>query len=102
MAPEAMGIAGGIGVVLAVLEKVLSKEKAKWVPSPGAMGLALVIPAYYAISMFLGGLIAVVAERFNEKWARRFVIVIAAGIIAGESLVGVGIAIYQTLTGIAG
>lgn len=102
MAPEAMAIAGGIGVVLAVLEKVLSKEKRKWVPSPGAMGLALVIPAYYAISMFLGGLISVVAERINSKWAKRFVIVIAAGIIAGESLVGVGIAIYQTLTGIAG
>ncbi len=102
MAPMAMAIAGGLGVVLAILEKVLSKEKRKFVPSPSAMGLALVIPAYYAISMFLGGLISVVAERVNSKWAKRFVIVIAAGIIAGESLVGVGIAIYQTLTGIAG
>jgi len=102
MAPTAMAIGGGVGIVLAILEKVLSKEKRKWVPSPGAMGLALVIPAYYAISMFLGGLISVAAERVNPKWAKRFVIVIAAGIIAGESLVGVGIAIYQTLTGIAG
>lgn len=102
MAPMAMAVGGGLGVVLAVLEKVLSKEKRKFVPSPSAMGLALVIPAYYAISMFLGGLISVVAERVNSKWAKRFVIVIAAGIIAGESLVGVGIAIYQTLTGIAG
>ena len=102
MAPEAMAIAGGVGVVFAVLEKVLSKEKRKWVPSPGAMGLALVIPAYYAISMFLGGFISVVAERIDPKWAKRFVIVIAAGIIAGESLVGVGIAIYETLAGIAG
>ena len=102
MAPQAMAIAGIVGVVLAILEKVLPEERAKWVPSPGAMGLALVIPAYYAVSMFLGGLMSLLVETIDPKWAKRFVIVIAAGIIAGESLVGVGIAIYQTLTGVVG
>ena len=102
MALEAMAIGGAAGVVLAIAEKVLPEKSRKWVPSPGAMGLALVIPAYYAVSMFLGSFLAFGANRIASRWARRFVIVIAAGIIAGESLVGVGIAIYQTLMGVTG
>ena len=102
MAPQAMAIGGIAGVVLAVLEKVLSEDARKWVPSPGAMGLALVIPAYYAVSMFLGGVLSVIGHRIDRKWARAFIVVIASGIIAGESLVGVGIAIWDTLKGMAG
>ena len=86
MAMEAILIGGGIGLVLAILEKVLPEKSRKWVPSPGAIGLAMVIPAYYAISMFAGAMLALTAQKNAPVWARRFVIVIAAGIIAGESL----------------
>lgn len=102
MAVEAMLIAGGLGIGLAILEKVLPKKAAFWVPSPSSIGLAMVVPALYSISMFLGGVIAWGAHKKYPKWSKRFVIVIAAGFIAGESLVGVGIAIYKTVTGIAG
>ncbi len=97
MAAEAMAIAGGIGIFLAILEKMLPKTIARFVPSPSAVGLALVIPAYYAISMFLGGLISVIGNRFAKKWAAAFFIVIAAGVVAGEGLVGVGLAIAKVL-----
>lgn len=97
MAVEAMAIAGGVGVVLAILEKVLPKEAAKWVPSPAAAGLALVIPASYAISMFIGGLISFFGGKFASKWTKAFLIVIAAGIVAGEGLAGVGLAIAKVL-----
>lgn len=97
MAAEAMAIAGGIGIFLAILEKVLPKTVARFVPSPSAVGLALVIPAYYAISMFLGGVISVIGNRFAKKWAAAFFIVIAAGVVAGEGLVGVGLAIAKVL-----
>ena len=97
MAATAMGIAGAAGVVLAILEKVLPKKTAKWVPSPAAMGIAFVIPASYSISMFLGGLISFLGLRFAKTWTKRFLIVIASGIVAGEGLVGVGIAIHTAL-----
>ena len=47
MAFEAMLIGGGIGIVLAILEKVLPKKVRTFVPSPAAVGIAIVVPAYY-------------------------------------------------------
>jgi len=99
MALEAMLIGGGLGIVLAILEKVLPKKARTWVPSPAAVGIAIVVPAYYAISMFIGSAISAVAHKVNPKWAKRFVIIIGSGLIAGESVVGVAIAIYRTLAG---
>lgn len=91
-------IAGLAGVVLAVLEKTLPKAARRAVPSPSAIGLAFVLPAYNAISMCFGAIVAAVVGRVSPKWSVRFVVVIAAGLIAGESLAGVGIAIESMLT----
>ena len=88
-----------IGFALAVLEKVLPKDARKLVPSPTAMGIAVVIPAYYAISMFFGGLASLVLGHVAPKWTTRFLIVLAAGFIAGESLTGVVIAIQKIVAG---
>ncbi len=97
MAPRAMVIAGAIGIVLAILEKVMPKSGAHWIPSPTGIGLALVIPASYSISMCLGGLISWSGSKWFGKWSKRFMIVLAAGVIAGESLVGVGLAVSNAI-----
>lgn len=102
MAMEAMAIAGGLGVVLALLEKLLPKKAATWVPSPGSIGLAMVVPALYSVSMFVGAVIAFVLTKTKPEWSKRFLIVLAAGLIAGESLVGVGLAIWETVAGMMG
>lgn len=102
MAGTAMAIGAAVGVVLAIAEKVTSKKVRKWIPSPSAIGLAFCIPANYAISMCLGGLIAVGMGKWKSKWTKRFLIVLAAGVVAGESLTGAGLAIYETVTGLAG
>ncbi|MCB9631630.1 MAG: OPT/YSL family transporter [Sandaracinus sp.] len=102
MALEAMAIAGALGVVLAILEKVLPKKALSFVPSPGSIGLAMVVPALYSISMFVGAILALAVTKTKPEWSKRFLIVLAAGLIAGESLVGVVLAIYETLAGVAG
>ncbi len=99
MAPQAIAIASAIGFVLAVAEKKLPERLARWVPSPASIGLAMVVPALYSISMFLGALGGWVLLRRAPRWASRFLVVLASGLIAGESLVGVAIAIYRTVTG---
>ena len=99
MALDALFWGGLIGVILAVMEKTLPKSWVRFVPSPAAAGLALVIPAYYPILFFIGGLALVIGERFFKSWTARFMIVLAAGVIAGESLVGVGNAIKMILVG---
>lgn len=102
MAVEAMAVAAVLGIVLAVLEKVLPPKAVQWVPSPGSIGLAMVVPAWNALSMFFGAVIAAVITKLNPAWAKRLMIVVAAGLIAGESLVGVALAIWETVSGIAG
>lgn len=91
---------GGLfGVVGAVLEKVLPKKWVAWVPSPTAVGIAFVIPAFYSVSMALGGVIAWFLARKIKKWTTRFLIVLAAGVMAGDSLTGVCIAIWDIVGG---
>ncbi|MCB9641105.1 MAG: OPT/YSL family transporter [Myxococcales bacterium] len=85
---NAIIIAGLAGMVLAVLEKTLPKDIKQWVPSPASIGLAFVIPAYYSLSFFIGGVLALLCSRIAPKWSARFLIVLAAGLIAGESLTG--------------
>ncbi len=96
--PIAILIGGLVGIALAVAEKILPKKARLWVPSASAIGLSFVLPAYNAISMFFGSLLSALLGRFVPNWAARFVVVIAAGLIAGESLAGVGIAIESMLS----
>ncbi len=98
-AVQAMYWAAAAGIVLAILEKVLPENIRTWVPSPAAIGLAFVIPANYAISMFIGGLIIWTGQKLFETWTSRFMIVIAAGVVAGDSLVGMGAALWKILAG---
>ncbi|MCK6511866.1 OPT/YSL family transporter [Myxococcota bacterium] len=87
--------AGVAGMILAVLEKVLPKHLKTWVPSPASIGLAFVIPAFYSMSFFFGGIIALAISRLAPKWSERFLIVLAAGVIAGESITGMILAFIK-------
>jgi len=101
--PTGTGVAmlwGGIlGVVLAIMEKTLPKPLRSWVPSPTALGLAAVVPAYYSVSMCFGAILAAISAKVAKSWTARFLIVLASGVIAGESLTGFGIAIHRLAGG---
>ncbi|MGE0481175.1 MAG: OPT/YSL family transporter [Phycisphaerae bacterium] len=86
-------IAGVLGALLPVLDRVLPRRVATWLPSPAALGLAFVVPGNNALSMFLGGVLALVVTKLFKSFAARFLIAICAGLIAGESLTNVGIAL---------
>lgn len=81
-----------IGLALPLLELAFPKQK-KYIPSAMGVGLALVIPCFNSISMFLGALIAYVFSRINKENAERYTIPCASGLIAGESLLGVAVAL---------
>lgn len=94
----AMGIAVLCGVFLTLLSHLLPPRMARWLPSMPAVGLAFVIPAYNSISFFLGALLASVIGRIAPSWAARFLIALAAGLVAGESLAGVAGALTDLLS----
>lgn len=80
------------GIAITLLEKKFFKIK-RFLPSPTAMGIAFVIPAFNSISMFIGSLIAYLLEKRNEQITENYTIPIASGLIAGESIMGIFIAI---------
>jgi uncharacterized oligopeptide transporter (OPT) family protein len=84
----AMAVAAVLGVLLAVLEYRQSQGRV-WLPSGATLGLAFVIPASTSITLFVGALLAWLLHRFAPGWAARFLLSIAAGLVAGESLYGV-------------
>lgn len=96
---EALAVGGALGIVLAVLEKLLPKRAAAFVPSPASLGLSFTLQAYTSLSIFLGTLLGMALRRFAPGFSERFLVAIASGVIAGESLAGVGLAIHQIFGG---
>jgi uncharacterized oligopeptide transporter (OPT) family protein len=92
-AGPAMAFAALAGVLLA-----LAPQRVKWLPSGAALGLAFVIPAWISISLCLGALAAAVAERVAPRWSARFVLALAAGFVAGESMAGIASAALSLIS----
>ena len=98
-ATEAMAIGGAIGVVLALLEKLLPEKARVFVPSPASLGLSFVIQAWTCFSLFLGSIVGWALRKWAPKWSDSYLTPLASGVIAGESLMGVAIAVHAILTG---
>ena len=88
-ADYAMGIAAAVGILLPVLEKLLPVRGRRLVPSAASLGLAFVLPGFFVISIFVGAVLSVGLRRWLPRWSGRFLLVGAAGIVAGESLTDV-------------
>jgi putative OPT family oligopeptide transporter len=86
----AIGIGLALGIALALLEKLAPKNVKTFLPSPSGLGIAMVVPGSNCIAMFLGSAFAELARRRNQEG---MVVPIASGLIAGESLMGVVIAL---------
>ncbi len=82
-----------LGVTLALLERFAPKAWRAWLPSPSGLGIAMVIPGSNSIAMFLGAAVAEAIRRRRPEFAERTVVPVASGLIAGESLMGILIAL---------
>jgi len=96
---DAMLWAGIAGVGLTIFEKALPQRLRKWAPSASAIGIAFIISASTSLSFFIGGLLGWALARWVQNWFMRFGIVVAAGLIAGESLTGM---IETIITAVSG
>jgi uncharacterized oligopeptide transporter (OPT) family protein len=78
-------LAGG---AIALIEVKRPKTR-RFLPSPLAIGIGFVIPAFAGISIFAGALAAWIFGRVSRKLSERYTLPAASGIIAGESLIGI-------------
>lgn len=81
-------VAAGLAVGLVLLERWRPQWR-PWLPSATGLGLAFVLPASTAVGFFLGGAIAAWVGRRRPESMASWLIPVAAGLIAGDSLMGV-------------
>jgi uncharacterized oligopeptide transporter (OPT) family protein len=89
----AMLAGGAAGAVLGVLDAL--PRAPRWLPSGVALGLAFVIPASISLTMFCGAALTWAVLAWNARFANRFALAVAAGLIAGESIVGVAASLWD-------
>jgi OPT family oligopeptide transporter len=89
MSQTALKVGLVVGAILALGEGLAPKRFRNWIPSPTGLGLGMILPFFYPFAFLLGALFKTVCDRLNKDWATKYVTPIAAGGIAGESIVGV-------------
>ena len=92
-------LGGAAGLALGLLDALLPSRKARYLPSAAAFGLAFVLPASVSLVMALGALLAFLAALQWPGLSRKYALAAAAGLIAGESMTGVGAAFWQMFRG---
>jgi len=91
----AMLVAMLLGALFAIAEQ--NPKLQRWAPSPTGLGLGVLLPFVSVVTIFLGGLIALVWRRVSPKQAEAYQVPLASGLIAGEAMVAVGVAIVIPL-----
>ncbi|MBI4676714.1 MAG: OPT/YSL family transporter [Elusimicrobia bacterium] len=94
-------VGGLVGVVIPLIDLATPQKHRKYVPSAMGLGLSMVIPFFNSLSMFIGAGITLWLEKTRPTLAEDYVIPVSSGIIAGESILGIAIALLMA-SGILG
>jgi uncharacterized oligopeptide transporter (OPT) family protein len=92
MARWGIAIGLAVGVALGLAERFTPSKRRTVLPSATGVGLGLILPFYTSLAFALGAIAASVFRRCDARRADRYVIPVASGLIAGESIVGVIVA----------
>ncbi len=95
----AIQIAAAVGAGMAILEHLTPPHIRKWYPSVAGVGIAMTVSFTSSFSMCLGACLAWLLGRMAPQWSERFTVVVASGLIAGETLMAVGVIAYGVLSG---
>jgi OPT family oligopeptide transporter len=96
--PPYATLAGGVGLAVGTLLALLARGRwARFCPSPAAMGIAMLIPPSLSVAGLAGVLLARVAQRLRPDLDDDAMTSMAAGGLAGESVMGVVIAVLVLL-----
>jgi putative OPT family oligopeptide transporter len=93
MAQQAILWGALIGAALTVIEH--HAPRSRWLPSATGIGLGMVIPFQFPFSFLLGATIAWLWKRRRPEQSQKFLIPVASGVVAGESVIGVLVAILN-------
>jgi uncharacterized oligopeptide transporter (OPT) family protein len=86
------------GLAIAALERIAPAPAVRWLPSAVGLGLGLLLPVSTSLAMLVGAAAAAIATARSRDAAERYVWPISAGVLGGESLAGVVVAIINSVT----
>jgi uncharacterized oligopeptide transporter (OPT) family protein len=81
-----------IGALIPVVSRFAPATR-RYLPSPTALGIAFVVPGFSSIAMFIGAFAAWLLEKYKPRLHERYTIAVSSGVIAGESLMGILVAL---------
>lgn len=90
-AMTAASIGALIGFAMPFMAKI--KGVGKWLPSPIALGIAFMVTPYSSLSMWLGAVVTAYYTKRNPEAVDRYGASLASGLIAGEGLMMVVVAV---------
>ncbi len=104
---DMIGLGALVGAGVIVLDQLLARSGSRWRAPVLAVAVGIYLPLEYTSPIFLGGVIAEVVDRWQARHnpgkdpeqLRRRGLLFASGLIAGEAIVGVLIAIPIVLSG---
>jgi len=96
--PHAM-TAAAVGAIIGFAMPFVAKIKGvgKWLPSPIALGIAFMVTPYSSLSMWLGAVVTAYYTKKNPDAVDRYGASLASGLIAGEGLMMVVVAVLLIL-----
>jgi uncharacterized oligopeptide transporter (OPT) family protein len=86
-----------IGVAVGIILTLLAERWEKFVPSPSAMGIGMLITPAVIITFVLGGVAELIWSRVSPQTEKDFRIPLALGLIAGEAILAVVFAILAAI-----
>lgn len=88
-----------IGIVVGIVLTLLAEKYGQAIPSPAAMGIGMLINAAVLMTFILGGVVQLIWAKTEAKSEKDLRIPLASGLICGEAIVAVVLAIYAAAFG---
>jgi OPT family oligopeptide transporter len=92
-----IAIGGLLGMALPIVDRLVPKTVRPYLPSAMGLGLGWVVPFANSFAFAIGAIIAWVWEKLHKKTAEAFVVPLASGMVAGESMMAAILAMYSTV-----
>ncbi|HEV7396592.1 MAG TPA: OPT/YSL family transporter [Pyrinomonadaceae bacterium] len=86
-----VGLAVGIGV--GIVLTIMAEKWGDYVPAPSAIGIGMLINAAVLMTFILGGMIQFVWAKVSPETEEKYRVPLASGLIAGEAIIAVVLAI---------
>ena len=86
-----------IGVAVGIILTLMAEKWGENVPSPSAIGIGMLITAAVLLTFILGGVAQLIWAKVSPSTEKNYRIPLASGLIAGEAIVAVILAIMAAL-----